>query len=328
VHPSNLADSCGKCHPGASENFVKAKIHVRMEAANVWTRLVRNVYVWLIILIIGAMLIHNALDFGRKMINRARAQRQEPHVIRMTRLERVTHLLLILSFSFLAYTGFALMFPDAWWVAPLNWISQTEAFRSTSHRVAGVVLTVLMLHHIWFLFFHRVGREQFKRLLPRLRDFRDLWHNLLFFVGKRQTRARFGRFGYVEKAEYWALVWGTAVMVLTGFILWFEDAALSVMPLWLWEVFNIVHRYEAILAVSAVVVWHFYYVLVNPEEAPMSLTWITGKLPLHDLAIQHPEEYEEVMAGRRQSADGDPEGTPAAGAEPTGPASGGEQDRE
>ena len=32
------------------------------------------------------------------------------------------------------------------------------------------------------------------------------------------------RFSFVEKAEYWALIWGTVVMVLTGVAMWFEKA--------------------------------------------------------------------------------------------------------
>ncbi len=99
----------------------------------------------------------------------------------------------------------------------------------------------------------------------------------------------------MEKAEYWALVWGTAVMVVTGFILWFEDIATTFMPRWLWEVFAVVHLYEAILAVLAIVVWHFYYVFINPDEAPMSLTWLSGRMTHKELAKVHPEEYSQIQ---------------------------------
>jgi formate dehydrogenase gamma subunit len=310
VHKNNLKKSCGsaKCHPRATATFLQAKIHVgigQSSTSNYWAFFVRNLYIWLIGLIIGGMIVHNLLDFIRKNVIRARAQGKEPHVIRMTKLERVLHIMLATSFLSLCYTGFALMYPKAWWVAPMNWISDTEAFRSLAHRVAGVVLTVVALHHLWFLFFHKVGKVQRKEFAPRLRDLRDLYHNIFWLLGKRKERPNFPRFSYIEKAEYWALVWGTAVMVLTGFVMWFEETSLTYMPLWLWEVFQVVHRFEAILAFLAIVVWHFYYVFANPDESPMSLTWLTGRMTLHELALAHPEEYEKVMAERRAAEGGD-----------------------
>ena len=300
VHTSQLATSCGKCHPGAGKNFVGTKIHVAASGdrvENYWAWLVAQIYTVLIILVIGGMVLHNLLDFMRKMVLRARHQAAEPGITRMAGIERAAHALLFGSFLYLVYSGFALLYPGAWWAAPLIMISDSEGFRAGSHRVAGAILCLLTLHHLWFLFFHKVGREQRRRFMPRLRDFRDLWHNLCWFVGRRPDRPRFGRFGYMEKAEYWALVWGTVVMIVTGLVLWFENQALQVMPLWLWEVFKVVHLYEAILATLAILVWHFYFVFINPDEAPMALTWITGRLTLEELERLHPEEFEELQAG-------------------------------
>ena len=212
------------------------------------------------------------------------------------------HALLLTSFLFLAYTGFAIMYPGAWWVAPLNLILDTEAFRSTAHRVAGIVLTGIALQHLWFLFFNRRGKQQRRYFRPGLTDLRDLWHNVLFFIGRRKQRPRFGRFGYVEKAEYWALIWGTAVMVITGFVLWFEGLALRYIPLWLWEVFQVAHRYEAVLAALSIAIWHFYHVFVNPDESPMSLTWITGRVTHEELKVTHPAEYDEVVGDQPPGA--------------------------
>jgi cytochrome b subunit of formate dehydrogenase/nitrate/TMAO reductase-like tetraheme cytochrome c subunit len=305
VNPQNLAKTCGGCHPGAGPNFIAGKIHVTdAYESNPWARFISEMYVWMIVLIIGGMVIHNAFDFVRKMIIRNRQQKSEPHVIRMTLLERIMHAALGISFITLVYTGFALVWPSHWIFAPLNMISNSEAFRSTLHRICGVILAVIAVHHIWFLLFNPLGKEQRKRFMPRLRDVRDLWDNIMFYIGRRPQRPRFGRFTYMEKAEYWALVWGTAVMVGTGFILWFEDISLMFMPLWLWEVFRIVHFYEAILAALAILVWHFYYVMFNPDEAPLSLTFITGRMTHKELAKVHPEEFEEVLEAERAARKG------------------------
>jgi hypothetical protein len=84
-------------------------------------------------------------------------------------------------------------------------------------------------------------------------------------------------------------------MVATGFILWFQEIALMFMPKWLWDVALVIHLYEAILAVLAIIVWHFYYVMINPDEAPVSLTFLTGRMTHEELAKCHPAEFEKVM---------------------------------
>jgi cytochrome b subunit of formate dehydrogenase len=179
-------------------------------------------------------------------------------------------------------------------------ISNSEEFRGLLHRICGVVLTAVAIHHLWFLFFHRRGREQRRRFMPRLKDVRDLKDNIFWYLGRRKERPKFGRFTYMEKAEYWALVWGTAVMVITGFILWFDEIALMFMPKWLWEIALVVHLYEAILAVLAIIVWHFYFVMINPDEAPLAETFVTGRMSMRELAHAHAGEFEEIMERQEQ----------------------------
>jgi hypothetical protein len=74
---------------------------------------------------------------------------------------------------------------------------------------------------------------------------------------------------YAEKAEYLALVWGTLVMVVTGFLLWFENWTLAHLPKWTSDVATVVHFYEAILASLAILVWHFYFVIFDPLVYPL-----------------------------------------------------------
>ena len=297
VHPTNLQKSCGKCHPGASENFLAGSLHVKdTYEDNRWAQLVRAIYLWIIGLTCLGMVIHNWLDFRRKIFLRRERIAALPHVTRMTREQRILHVFFFTSFIALSYTGFALIFPDAWWVAPVRVFSEAESFRSLLHRVCAVVMVIASLYHLATTIFTRRGRAELVEFTPRLRDFDHLRQNVLFFIGRRTERPHFGRFGYVEKVEYWALVWGTGVMVVTGFILWFKTASLSIMPLWLYNVFGVVHRYEAILAVLAIVIWHFYHVMVNPDEAPLSTVWIDGQIPVEELKERHPAEYERLVA--------------------------------
>jgi cytochrome b subunit of formate dehydrogenase len=89
----------------------------------------------------------------------------------------------------------------------------------------------------------------------------------------------FGRFSYVEKAEYWALVWGTVVMILSGFFLWFDNVAVKWFPKGFLDVMLIIHYYEAWLATLSILIWHMYSTIFSPGVYPMNPSWYTGKMP-------------------------------------------------
>jgi hypothetical protein len=76
--------------------------------------------------------------------------------------------------------------------------------------------------------------------------------------------------------EYWALIWGSMVMTLTGVVLLFINLSLSSLPLWAVDLARTIHFWEALLACLAILVWHFYWVFFDPEIYPVNLTWICG----------------------------------------------------
>ena len=106
-----------------------------------------------------------------------------------------------------------LHYPEAWWVAAIRDLSR-RAFelRGLVHRIAGVVMLAAGAWHIAYLAFTAAGRSLFRDLLPRARDLTDPWAVLKYNLGLAPEKPQFGRFSYIEKAEYWALVWGTILM--------------------------------------------------------------------------------------------------------------------
>lgn len=68
IHPDNLPQTCGECHPGAGANFAKGKIHVVSEkTANKWAYFVKVFYIILIAGIISVFLIFIAVDLFRRI---------------------------------------------------------------------------------------------------------------------------------------------------------------------------------------------------------------------------------------------------------------------
>ena len=108
-----------------------------------------------------------------------------------------------------------------------------------------------------------------------------------------------GRFNFPEKFEYLGLIWGTLVMTVTGFILWWEVEWLRYFPRWTYDVARAVHFYEAILATLTIIVWHFYSVVFNPDVYPMSWAWITGDLTEHEMELEHGLELEKIKAQQK-----------------------------
>jgi len=106
-------------------------------------------------------------------------------------------------------------------------------------------------------------------MLPGLRDLRDLRNMLSYNLGHSQTRPVFGEFNYTQKVEYWAFMWGTAVMAATGLLLWFNTLALRYFPNWVLDAATAVHFYEAILATLAILIWHMYAVIFDPDVYPL-----------------------------------------------------------
>jgi formate dehydrogenase gamma subunit len=305
INKANLVVTCGKCHPGATENFAQSRVHVDVQAAqsgaglgdkvNWW---VRRVYLALIVGTIGFMLVHNVLVFAKKMAARYRAA--DLSVLRMDRSQRRQHFILASSFIILAVTGFALKFPDSWIARALG---SNEIVRRWSHRIAGVVLLVVGLYHLFYILRKEEGRTLVKDLFPLIQDIKDIKQNLLYLFGLAKEKPKLGRFGYAEKMEYWAVIWGTIIMGVTGLMIWFKMDVTRFLPRWAVDVALTIHYYEAILACLAIVVWHFYHVIFDPDVYPLNWACWSGKVSRHWQQEEHPLEV-----GGSREANGIPAG--------------------
>ncbi len=291
VHPANLEKTCGTCHPGAGEKFAKIKIHsYRSSTEFKVAEIIRKLYILLIVMVIGGMFLHNFIVWLFYVVNKYRRTKEEPGVRRFTRTMVTQHLLLLTSFITLVITGFALKFPDAFAFRLLFKLGLTEELRGLLHRIAASVMIATALYHLFWLFFTRHGRREIVELLPNLRDVEDFLSTVQYYLRLSKERPQYSKYNYAEKVEYWALVWGTVVMVVTGLTLWFPEQATELFGPWVVPIAEIIHYYEAMLATLAIVVWHFYWVIFHPEEYPMSFVWLHGKMPYEE-AIRHRADW-------------------------------------
>lgn len=310
VNPANLEKTCGTCHPGANANFSRGSVHViRTPEGDRLLYWIGVIYIGLIAVTIGGMSLHNILDWVRKTQIHYREQLHPTHraisedrrtglYVRMTANERIQHALLASSFMLLVLTGFMLKFPDAWWVVSLRDVIGQRMFdlRGLLHRIAAVVMVADSFYHVYYVAFTKRGRRFISDIMFRKSDFREMVQMLRFNLGRTSQRPRFDRFNYIEKSEYWALIWGTIVMSVTGVVLWFENTFMAEYSKLFVDVNETIHYYEAWLAFLAIVVWHFYYVIFNPDVYPMNFTWLTGKVTEREMEHEHPVELERLRA--------------------------------
>jgi cytochrome b subunit of formate dehydrogenase len=194
-----------------------------------------------------------------------------------------------------------LRFPDAWWVVFIRQLSgRIFEIRSITHRVAGAVLVAASLYHVYYILFVPRGKQLIRDLIPKLQDVRDLVAVARYNLGISKAKPRFARFSYVEKAEYWALVWGVIVMACTGTIMWFDNFFMGLITKLGWDISRTIHYYEAWLATLAIFVWHIYYVVFNPNSYPMNLAWWKGTLTEEEMEEEHPLELEQIRNAQSQ----------------------------
>jgi len=276
IHPDNLADTCGKCHAGAGTQFAIGPVHVLAgQTPNIVAYWIRAIYIPLIWITVIFMFFHNLLDLIKKTRYPEPRLRKTPErctvMERMSSLFRIAHGLAAVSFIVLVITGFALKYPESWWVALLQLGGEDGELRGELHRIAAVGLIGACFFHFAHIAVSARARRQIAALLPSTADFKEFIHRNGYNLGLRPEPPAPVRIGYVEKIEYWAALWGTVITAITGLILWFENFTLTWLPGWVPEAATVLHFLEAILATLAT-------------------TWLTGKPP-----FSRAEERGEVI---------------------------------
>lgn len=209
--------------------------------------------------------------------------------------ERIEHWLFVASFATLAITGLAQKFA-ALGIAQgiITVLGGVETVR-VIHRVAATMMMFETIYHIGVVGYKVYVHRSPMNMLPSLIDIRAAWKALIYNLGFVKVRVQQGRYTFEEKAEYWAVVWGTVIMAITGFAMWNPIATTSFLPGQYVPAAKAAHGAEALLAVLAIIVWHFYHVHLRRFNTSM----FTGRLDEREMLEEHPRELADIKAGVR-----------------------------
>ncbi len=221
---------------------------------------------------------------------------------RFTRLNRVLHILMIVSFISLALTGMTLKFSYTGWAAILSHLFGGFESAGYIHRFFAIVMVSIFVIHLIGL--TKLKKKEYKSwkallfnhnsLLFNKKDLKDFIGSIKWFLGKGE-RPQYGRWTYWEKFDYFAVFWGIFVIGSTGITLWFPEVLTSVLPGWVINVATIIHSDEALLATGFIFTVHFFNTHLRPEKFPMDIVIFSGRMPLEEFKLDRPAEYKELL---------------------------------
>lgn len=208
-------------------------------------------------------------------------------------MARIEHAILMVSFTILGVTGIPQMYTQSPLAMTLiDWMGGIELVR-VIHRWAAFILVFGSVYHIFTSGYRLFVKRERMRMALSMQDLRDAINTVRYNLGLINEHPKMPKFNFGEKVEYWAVVWGTAVMVITGFMLWNPIATTTILPGAFIPAAKAAHGGEALLAVLSIVVWHMYNVHIkffNPSI-------FTGKLPHKIMEEEHALELERLQKG-------------------------------
>ncbi len=207
--------------------------------------------------------------------------------------QRLEHWIFMASFTILGLTGLIQKYHNLpisqAIVAAIGGITNTRLV----HHSAAFVMMLVTIYHIGAVAYRIYVRRVPLSMLPNGFDLTAFWKTVRYYIFLDKEPAQQGRFTFEEKAEYWAVVWGTVVMAFTGFMMWNPIATTKLLPGGFIPAAKIAHGLEAVLAVAAIFIWHLYHVLVKTFNKSM----FTGYLSQHQMEDEHPLELADIKAG-------------------------------
>jgi cytochrome b subunit of formate dehydrogenase len=311
MHAANRVEACAKCHSNATASFVKFEAHADHRDRHRYPVLY-GVWIYFVIVMssaFGFFGLHSVLWFFRSMVERVKRGRPAVHahnpgaraIQRFSRVDRINHAFVIVSFFGLTITGLPLLYSDKGWATSL--MNMLGGVRSAGvlHRIFAVMLIGNFVVH-GFGIANRIRKYGLKALLfgpytmlPRWKDFQDCFEMWRWFL-KGGRKPKFDRWTYWEKFDYVAEVGGSGIIAVSGLLLWFPEFFARFVPGWMFNVATIVHGYEAVLAIGFIFTIHFFNAHLRMEKFPVDDVMFTGRLPEEEFAHEREAEYERLVA--------------------------------
>jgi formate dehydrogenase gamma subunit len=213
--------------------------------------------------------------------------------LRFPLARRIEHWVMMASFTILGLTGIPQKFSTSnISISVIQVLGGIEVLRIIHHTAAIVMMLGTVWHLLVMGYSVFVLRDKMS-MLPSLQDAKDGMQALLYNIGFAKTYPQMGRYTFEEKMEYWAFVWGSVVMILTGFLMWNPIISTKYLPGEFIPAAKAAHGGEAVLAVLAILIWHMYGVHIKRQNKSM----FNGLQTEQEMREDHPLELADIKAG-------------------------------
>lgn len=210
--------------------------------------------------------------------------------------QRLEHATMLVLFTVLSVTGFPQKFFSAMTSQAIVDALGGPGMTRYIHRVSGVLFTGLAVWHFGNALWGIVRRKAALSMVPTKRDFTDALTTLRYYLGVSREQARFDRYDYRQKFEYWGLVFGAVIMVSTGLVLLFPLLVAQWLPGQVIPASKVAHGNEGLMAFLVVIVWHIYNAHLSPDVFPFDTSIFTGRISRERMHHEHPLELERLEA--------------------------------
>jgi cytochrome b subunit of formate dehydrogenase len=224
------------------------------------------------------------------------------HIRRFSRTDRLFHLFLMLTFIIQTATGFGRLFITTGWGKQLIAFFGGYENSLLIHEWVGILMLAGFVVHTFYL----LARVDWKKpvqsifgpdsLVPNFQDFKDFGNRIRWLFGFGPQPA-LNRWTYWEKFDYWAVYWGLPLLAITGLMLMAPMLTSRFVPGWSLNIAVLLHRAEAILAVTYIFIVHFFVGHLRPSSFPMNEAMFSGNVSVAEAEKEKPVWIERL---RRQ----------------------------
>lgn len=228
------------------------------------------------------------------------------YIVRFSLQQRIEHLVTMVTFTLLCLTGLPQKFFMADWaqttVAVFGGVDNTRFI----HRVCGIVLALSTVVHFSGAIYSMLSKKVGFSMVPTRKDFKDAVLQIKYYLGVTDAHPHYDRFDYKQKFEYWGLIAGNIIMVLTGFILFFPVQTAQLIPGEIIPAAKVAHSNEGLMAFLVIAIWHIFNAHLNPDVFPFDTGIFTGKISRERMVHEHPVELARLEGGQAPEVHGGP----------------------